>query len=205
MRCQRGDGRGVGPAAGEAGVSLVELLMVGACLVLVAGMSAPAVARAVDAARARHAAGVIASWIREGRHQAVARTRAAGVVFDQTEDGRWSLRSCQDGNANGLRRRDVDAGIDTCRRALTVDDAFPGVSLALPDGVRGPDGRTAGTDPVRFGRGDMASCSPAGTCSPGTCFVLSRGGALYAVRLAGATGRLRILRYDEGSAAWVSG
>jgi hypothetical protein len=126
------------------------------------------------------------------------------MPFDLAPDGRWSLRRCQDGNANGLRRREIDEGIDTCTDAVVLEDALPGVAFQIDPALPGPEGSASGDDPVRFGSSDLASCSPGGTCTPGTCFLRSRQGVQYAVRLAGATGRLRILRYDPGSRQWLT-
>ena len=57
-------------------------------------------------------------------------------------------------------------------------------------------------NPVRFGSSDMVSCSPLGTCTSGSLFLRSAKGVQYAVRMAGVTGRLRILVYDTGTRAW---
>jgi hypothetical protein len=45
--------------------------------------------------------------------------------------------------------------------------------------------------------------SPDGTATSGTLYVQGSR-AQYAVRVLGATGRTRVLKYERGSGAWVS-
>jgi hypothetical protein len=51
----------------------------------------------------------------------------------------------------------------------------------------------------------MASCSPLGSCTAGTVFLRSERGLQWAIRVAGVTGRTRILRYDNGARTWRDG
>jgi len=202
-RAPRGGGPGGGGAAHDDGVALSELVVAGALVLLAIGICLPTVTRALDATRGRHAAGFVASHLRRARQQAALRALSVGVLFDRNATGQWELRVCQDGNGNGVRRSDVAVGVDPCPdgpMALTV--VLPGADLAVEPGIDDPDGGPAGTDPVRFGSSDLASFSPAGTCTAGTLFVRTSGGVQFAVRVAGATGRTRILRYEPGSRRW---
>jgi Tfp pilus assembly protein FimT len=87
---------------GERGFSAVDLVVALAIVVLLAGLVMPATAEVIDASRARHAAGYMATRFRAARLQAVASTRSVGLVFDLV-NGRWTFRLCTDGNGNGLR------------------------------------------------------------------------------------------------------
>ena len=180
----------------DRGASLVEVVLAVTVLMLVAGLALPATAAAIDEGRARQAAAFMAGRLREAKQQAVTRTAATGLVFDLVA-GRWTFRLCVDGNANGLRRTDLRAGKDICVDG-PVDPAahFPGVTILVDGTIRGPDGDPPSADPVRFGASDLASFSPSGGCTAGTLFLRSTKGAQYAVRVAGVTGRLRVLRYD---------
>jgi len=51
----------------------------------------------------------------------------------------------------------------------------------------------------------MASFSAAGTSTAGSLWLQSAGGTQYMVRVAGITGRVRILRFDIGSGEWRDG
>jgi hypothetical protein len=79
------------------------------------------------------------------------------------------------------------------------------VEVAVDGHLPGPDGTPSSTDAVKFGSADIASFSPDGTATAGTLFLRSKHGVQYAVRVAGVTGRTRILRYDPAARAWVLG
>jgi hypothetical protein len=74
---------------------------------------------------------------------------------------------------------------------------FPGVEIGVDPQLRGPSGEAGSADPVRLGSTDIASFSPLGSCTAGTVFLRSRGGAQYAVRISGIAGRLRVLWYER--------
>jgi hypothetical protein len=48
----------------------------------------------------------------------------------------------------------------------------------------------------------MASFGPLGTATPGTAYLTDGRERLVAVRLAGRTGRLRVLVYDPAEEVW---
>ena len=66
------------------------------------------------------------------------------------------------------------------------------------DAVRG-----TGTDGVRIGSARILTMSPDGTATSGTLFLEGRR-AQYAVRVLGATGRTRVLKYDSGQRTWIN-
>jgi Tfp pilus assembly protein FimT len=182
--------------------SIVDLTMGLALLSTIASLAVPHASAAVDANRARQAAEYAASQFRLARQQAVARSSSTGLVFDFL-NGRWTYRVCTDGNANGVRRTDIGSGRDACPGAtVDLEAMFPGIQVAVDSTLRGPDGDAPSPDPVRFGSSDLASFSPAGTCTAGSLFLRSAKGAQFVVRMSGVTGRLRIMRYDEGARAW---
>lgn len=194
--------RWVGEWTADDGVGLIEVLLVTAIALSLVTLAAPLTTQAVDASRARHAAGFFGSRIRAARHQAVSANRAAAVVFEET-GGDWSFRICVDGTGDGVRRTDIAAGRDTCTHGpYALTHLFPGVRLGLSPGVPTIDGEIGSTDGIRFGRAAMASCSAVGNCSPGTLYLRSSGDRQFAVRVAGVTGRTRVLRFDPGSGRW---
>jgi hypothetical protein len=188
----------------DEGMSLLELALALALVMCVTGLLAPVTARVLDATRARHAAGFLASRVRLARQQAIASAQTTGLVFEKA-GSRWTFRLCRDENGNGLRRADIDAGRDRCdpaRHDLTA--MFPGVMVGVDASLPGPDGEPGSDDAVRFGAGDIASFSPNGSCTSGTLFLRTTGGAQYAVRVAGVTARTRTLRYDGRGRRWLS-
>lgn len=200
MRVRWASGR---PA--DSGVALVELVLVTVFVMSLAVMAVPLTAHAIDVSRVHAAAGFLAGRLRAARLHAVGRSVAVALVFERNEAG-WSFRVCADGNDNGVRRADIAAGRDRCEAGpYRVAELFSGVDLALDPGVPTIDGEAGHSEGVRFGRSEMASCSPAGHCAPGTLYLRSGDGRQFAVRVAGLTGRTRLLRYDTGSSRWVLG
>jgi len=183
-------------------VSLLEALFVVTIVVVVAGMSLPSAAAALDDGRARQAAAFAAGELRGAKQEAVMKSAAVGVVFS-AQGNAWTYRRCIDGNANGIRKVDIATGIDRCVQTMDLAAIFPGVVIGVDPAIPGPDGDPSSSDPVRFGPSDMASFSPNGGCTPGTLFVRSAKGTQYAVRIAGITGRLRVLRYNPGTRRWT--
>jgi type II secretory pathway pseudopilin PulG len=189
-----------GPSAGG---SLVELTLVLALLATVAAMSAPVLAASVDAGRARQAAQYVAAQCRGARMEAIARSANAAVAFDRAGT-RWRMQRCIDGNGNGVRRTEISRGKDPCTSApVDLAELFSGVTFSIDASLPDPDGGAGSADAVRFGASDLASFTASGTATAGTVFLRSAGGAQFAVRVAGATGRVRILRFDEGTKRWV--
>ena len=186
----------------DRGASLIEVVVVMAAIVSMAGAAAPGAAAAIDARRVRQAAGLVAGRLRAAKQLAVFQGRSVGLVFDQVAD-RWAFRICSDGTGNGLRRADIDAGTDPCAEGpFDLERMFPGVRILSDASIRGPDGEAGSTDAVRFGRSDLVSFSPDGGCTPGSLFLRSASGAQWIVRIAGVTGRTRVLRYDAPARAW---
>jgi hypothetical protein len=79
---------------------------------------------------------------------------------------------------------------------------FPGVRVAVDGSLRGPGGEPPSPDPVRFGASNIASFSSSGSCTAGSLFLRSSQNVQYAVRIAGVTGRTRILRYNPAAGTW---
>ncbi|MEO8069993.1 MAG: prepilin-type N-terminal cleavage/methylation domain-containing protein [Acidobacteriota bacterium] len=189
--------------AGDRGMSFVELVVVMAIVALVSAMAVPLTANVLDDGRARQASGFLASRFRLAQQQAVFKARAVALVFDRV-GAHWTFRVCTDGNGNGVLRADIAAGRDRCPEGpYDVPQMFGGVQVDVDARLRGPDGEPGSADPVRFGASDIASFSPAGTCSAGTLFLRSAKGVQYAVRVGNVSGRIRLLRYDPGRRTWA--
>jgi hypothetical protein len=72
-------------------------------------------------------------------------------------------------------------------------DLFPRVSLFMSDPNVGPSSETS----------VLMSFSPVGTASSRTLYLRGADGSQYAVRVLGATGRTRVLRYVTASRTWL--
>jgi Tfp pilus assembly protein FimT len=137
--------------------------------------------------RARGWAGTrfVAARLVRARAQAVARGTAVALRF--AGDGEHTtLASFVDGNRNGVLTRDIDSGADpSLDEPVPLSALFPGVAISGDDGPR------------------LFSFSPDGTATTGSVFLQSRDGSRFAVRVLGATARVRVERYAEARDGWV--
>lgn len=196
--------RPVQPPSLRAGYSLVELLVTAALAVLIAAMATPTVFGARDAIRAVGAADYLASLLDVARTEALKRHANVAIRFEGAGTG-FRYTMVADGNGDGVRTTQVLTGVDPAlREAERLDQQFPGVAFGVAQGVTPIDaGDEIGDgDPIRFGRSRMVSFSPSGTCTPGTLYVLGHGRRQLAVRVLGATGRLRVLEFNFGLMTW---
>lgn len=195
--------------AATKGYTLAELLAVLAILSIAVAVSLPAAAMLRDGGRAAAGARSMATLLSAQRWKSVTAHRVRGLQFRKNA-GRWSWREVADGNGNGLRSAEIARGVDP---VLSEDDAleravadvtlgFPPVG-SFPEAPPGTDTLTAADDPVRFGRSDLISFSPAGSASSGTIYVTDGRRGLYAVVLFGPTARLRVWRFVPEGRRWT--
>jgi prepilin-type N-terminal cleavage/methylation domain-containing protein len=188
------------------GYSLVELLVAVAILATAAALSVPVLLHTADAADATAAARHISALLARARFEAARRNRTVALrVVDGPGEPAFSLVA--DGDGDGVGAADVADGIDPMLRPPdTLSAHFGGARFAIAGGMPGIDGGgpLASTDgPIRLGTSQQVSISPLGTATSGTLYIASRRGVQYAVRIAGVTGRVRVLRYVPGEARWV--
>lgn len=177
----------------ETGQSLLELLVILILLGTIAGIGLPRFWRIAQDYRLRGAAFYLRGLIRQVRAQAASQSRYVGIVFDDV-DGTPCFSIHGDGNANGIRRADIEAGVDLrIRGPWRLSDQFPGVRYGSP-----PQGSEPALAGLRIGRSDILSFSPLGTSTSGTVFLSNEHGFVYGVIVLGATGRVRVRRFREG-------
>lgn len=188
----------------HAGFTFTEVLLALALTATLAGIAFPLMNDVADELRTASAARYLAAQIRSGRMDAVKRSASVGLRFEPAPVD-YSFALYIDGNRNGVRAADIARGID---RALAprqrLGDRFAGVQFGLGAGMPDADGLAGGgTDGVRIGAGRILTTSPDGTATSGTLYVRGRR-AQYAVRVLGATGRTRVLKYNTGTRSWSS-
>jgi hypothetical protein len=186
----------------QAGYTLADLLLVAATATTLTGMALPLSATTIDHVRTAAAARYVAARVAALRIDAVRRSATTALRFERSGPD-YTLAAFVDGNGNGLRAADVAKGID---RALDtperLDSRFQGTGFGLRDGVPDLDGGVGNPDGVRIGASKFLSFAPDGGSTSGTLYVTGRRGQ-YAVRVLGATGRVRLFVYDAGGKRWL--
>jgi type II secretory pathway pseudopilin PulG len=195
-----------GPGADPAGATLLELLLVLAVVIIVSAVAVPSVRASLDSTRGKAAARYLAMKLYAVRAEAVKRSTHVGVRIDASASFR--LATYADGNGDGVRTRDIGTGVDPMLGpGERLDVLFPGVTFGILAGVTAVDSHDllqAGGDPIRLGSSDILSFGPLGTATAGTVYLSGRGREQYAVRVLGATGRIRVMRFDFASHEWGS-
>jgi len=192
---------------GTSGWSLVELLIVVGVSLVAAGFAAAALAPMAAGARAEGAARYLAALLQRERLEAVRTGRVTGLRFRDDAIHGATFETVEDGNSNGLRIAELDAGVDRTRGAVTrASDGFAGVRFAIVDAAPGIDGGpslVAGGDPIRIG-GALLAFAPDGGATSGTLYLASADRRQFAVRILGATGRVRVYELDRATSQWVA-
>jgi prepilin-type N-terminal cleavage/methylation domain-containing protein len=197
---RRHDGRG-----SCRGFTLPEVLLAVAITTIVLGMSVPITASALDEIRTSMAARYLEGRIMNARMLAVKRSTSVALRFESA-GGEYGLAEYVDGNGNGVRSAEITSGVDQQLASRQVlRDQFPFVAFGLRAGIPDVDGlrSTAEGDGVRIGTTRILTLGPDGTATSGTLYLHGRRGQ-YAVRVLGATGRTRVLRFDTGTGRWMS-
>jgi type II secretory pathway pseudopilin PulG len=188
----------------QSGYSVVELAVVLGLTVTATATALPRLLIRVDDARGEGATRYLSARLYDTRMEAISRSTEVALRFTPTNAG-YIMTAYADGNGNGVLARDIDRSVDRqLHSPEQLSVPFTGVDFGTLPGLPAIEaGDTApGDDPIRFGASNMISFSAVGTSSSGTLYVKSRGGAQYALRIAGATARVRIFRFDSRSGRW---
>ena len=180
--------------AGERGVSLVEILMVVACLIALAAIAAPSVRAYSARAQVLGAGQKFRSEFFKARMDAIVTGRQTAIRFESCPQG-MCYSVYRDGDRNGVLSEDILDGVDyRVAGPFTLTGGAAGVRVGINPGVpcippeRGP---LAG-EAIRFGRSRMISFTPLGGATPGT-FYLAGDTFQAAVRVTGPTARVRLM------------
>ena len=191
--------------AAGAGFSVVEMLFVLAIIATLAGIGIPLTTSALDELQVGMAARYVAGRIVGARLDALQRSTALGLRFD-AGGADYAFATCVDGNGNGLRSAEIASGTD---RQLTsaeyLGQRFANVRFGLLAGIPDMDGnrQSEDSDGVRLGSARILTLGPDGTATSGTLYIRGKRGQ-YAIRILGATARVRIFQYHTGANAWTA-
>ncbi len=188
------------------GYSLVEMLITLAIIGLVVLVAVPAFGNIQRRFALRAATAELRSIFHFARMRAIAQGRHAGLKFIRVGD-EWSFAVYDDGDGDGLRNEDIARRVDRLvmpQRVILPESRAINIGL-LPYTIKDPDGDdlTPSDSPVQFNRSALCSFSPLGESTPGTIYITDRGRDLWAVRVYGATAKIRVTRYDGAKRRWV--
>jgi hypothetical protein len=191
---------------GERGVALIDVVSAAALCAVMAAIAVPVVGGTFDRERAIVGAQSLAAAVQRARIEALERSASVALRLDII-DGRACFQMFADGNGNGVLQRDIDRGIDVPLGAPDwLDHHARDVSLRINQTVPvigGPGSLPAGSDPLRIGSTSLLAFSPLGSSTSGTLYVSATNGPQMAIRVYGATGRVRVLMFDAQAQAWL--
>ena len=170
--------------------------------------AAPALFAALSRGRVTAAARDIEQEMTRLRSEAIASHRSVAMRLTWS-GGRYVYAFYADGDGDGVRADDVASGHDALLRGpRDLPSSYEGIDFgllleAIPEVPPGSGVLPPGSDPVRFGRSDIITFTPRGTSSSGTLYVSDGRDAVAAVVVYGATGRLRIWRFDRDRWTWT--
>lgn len=199
--------RRAGSAAGTSGLSTAEAAVWLAVLAVVTCVAIPNLDEARHAAALRAAAGRLRGLMFRCRAVAVMQQRATGLVFERRLDGSWRCFIAQDGDGDGIRRRDIDRGVDpVISEILAFAPQDAGLGILSGEFVPDPSGRGRlrgdADDPVRAGRGDIITFTPQGRATPCSVYLTDRRARMRVLRIYGASGRVIQLSWQSGWTQW---
>jgi prepilin-type N-terminal cleavage/methylation domain-containing protein len=190
-------------AASPRGFTLMELMLGLAIVGTLAAVAIPSGLRVLDDYRTRAAAAYLAHRLGHARIEAIKRSTFVGLRFEADADD-YAFTMMADGNGNGLRTGDILLGLDSAVSPVErLCWNFPGVQFGILPGVPDADGASSGSDGVRVGTSRIVSMNPNGSATSGTLYVHGQHRAQYAVRILGATGRVRTMKYLEEVGRWI--
>ena len=181
------------------GLSLLDLLTVIAIIGLLVGITLPAFTTYRRHNSVRAAAHDLEATLRFVRSRAITRAANTGIKFTGSGSS-WTFAVHDDGDDDGIHSDDVRNGIDPM--VGSPKPLMPQLQVAriglLPFAIKDPDGDPLppSKSPVQFGTAAICAFSPIGAATPGSIYVTDDVGGLYCIRVLGASGRVRILRYD---------
>ena len=187
------------------GYSLMELLTVLAILSTIVTITVPAFASHRRRTALRAASAEIRAAFHLTRSRAIARNVNCAMKFVLLA-GEWHYAVYEDGDGDGVRNDDIAKGKDPLveRPRILFPESRIVTAGLLPETIRDPDGDPLppSKSPIAFNSSTLCSFSPAGEATPGTIYLTDRGRDLYAIRVYGATAKIRVLRYDRLKRKW---
>lgn len=145
------------------------------------------------------------------RWKALNERRYAGAVLQRINQDYFAALY-QDGNGNGIRRADIQSGVDPrfygpLKLSRAMEDIHVGIlNPQIPEIPPKTGIIPNASDPVKFGSSDIVSFSPFGDSSSGTLYLgCASQQQMYAIVLFGSTARLSLWKFSNQNWQMVGG
>jgi hypothetical protein len=190
---------------GARGAAFIDIIVATSLCFVMAAIAVPVIGGTMDRERTIIGVRYLAGHLQRARLESLRRARSVAVRIVIVGD-RTQLRLFADGNGNGVRQHDIDHGIDApLSPPEWLDDQARDISLRINQDITDVSGATTlepGDDPLRIGNTSLLSFSPVGGATSGTLYVAAQRGPQMAIRVFGATGRVRVLMFDARTRQW---
>ena len=187
------------------GAALIDMIVVVALIFILAAIAVPVVGGTLERERTIIGAQYLAGELQRARLESLKRAQAVAVRLEIV-GGRTQFRLYADANGNGVLQKDIDKGTDPPLTPLQwLDDQARDISLRVNQTVTDVAGTASiapGDDPLRIGSSALLTFSPVGSATSGTLYVAGHRGPQMAIRVFGATGRVRVLMFDAQARQW---
>lgn len=188
---------------GDRGAALIDVVFTAGLVAVLSGIAIPTWQATRQQSMARAGARYVATRLQHVRIEALKRNVAVALRIDPDDLDRIGVYA--DGDGDGVLQSDIDNGTDALIEPESRLSNYTSIALRILHEVPEPDTGAAlpvGSDPLRIGRSALLSFSPLGSATSGTLYLAGTTGPQMAVRLLGATGRTRVLRFDVASRKW---
>ena len=187
------------------GAALIDIVVATSLCVVMVAIAVPVVGGTLERERTIVGAQYLAGQLLRARLDSLKRARSVAVRIEVVGN-RTQFQLFADGNGNGVLQRDIDRGIDPPLTPLAwLDDQARDISLRVNQTIKDVAGTAsiaAGDDPLRIGNTALLTFSPLGSATNGTLYVAAHRGPQMAIRVFGATGRVRVLMFDAQTRLW---
>lgn len=190
----------------QRGFSLVELLVGLIVIGLGLAVTLPVLGEVRRRAALDRSARLVGGLMVRGRAMAILQHQAKALVFERNGSG-WRCFLAEDGNGNGITHRDLRRGRDRIvGEVLELASAAAGLGILPVEMIPDPSGhgllRGDPQDPIRAGRGDIITFTPAGTATPCSVYFSDHRSRMRVLRVMGTTGRVKGMSWRLGEARW---
>lgn len=193
----------------EYGFSLLEMILVLAIFAILVSLVFPNVWKSYYTADFISEIISLLSEMKSIRFNAMALNNYIGIIYYNV-DKKWYYLVARDGNNNGIRIKDVKDGIDKIIKGpVEIISNYNTAEVAILDEnipkIPPEEGYLDPSDPVKFGKSNIFSCSYTGACSSGTIYFSSyKLKQMKAIRIFGPTAKFTLWSYDSDK-GWRKG